>query len=469
MNVPEDFDNDEELANLDLDAVVASAGKHTQKSMPTPQQHPHQHPQESTHPIPSSSPKATIDYDEDSSLKPYEAYENVNDEPANKEDAEHHNATECPLIPPASSSHALNPSKAVPTQSSPNTLKLPESVCNKSDYWPFTQNQSPEDKIKQTRLKLELKTKKVQLMLQKQFLKHGADKIGHIGVLTRSGTESSPTPRFFFLRDSTVTLGAGRQKCDIILPGMFSSNMSDTALKITLQNEHLHAESLNSVDLLFRIHKADGSFLLMATSQSHEIFRKDFITYEQRQDIKILFHRAPLPANPSTKIVIMPPGSSATKPNAKCAYPKSRPQDIQKAKKMKGKVAKAASRLKSRKKMLGTEHKRAKALLARARDTQCAYERKFRYCTDKECPFRHSMKDNKKIGVGEEVTGNLRVWHQEHGYGFVVNEDGQEFFMHHSQLSFDSKDIYKGVPLRFHVRANNEKGKADKAINIMLA
>lgn len=64
-----------------------------------------------------------------------------------------------------------------------------------------------------------------------------------------------------------------------------------------------------------------------------------------------------------------------------------------------------------------------------------------------------------------KYTGIVKWYDSERGYGFISTNDGQDVFVHHSQIKEqgNEKDLHEGESIGFDV-VNDEKGPA--AINV---
>ena len=315
----------------------------------------------------------------------------------------------------------------------------------------------------------------------KQSKSRGINSIGHIGLLHRLTNSPHPTPFYFFTKNSeTVTIGSGCYP-DSVFPGMGVVNvMSEIALRLTLDKGQLSVVSLTRSDTSSRLIRADQSEVLLAKDQTHEIFRGDSITIgrlsHKRGYIvshRILLHRAPLekPPTPAPNTDMQPPAAAKSK---KRAYPESRgSQDLRKAKRLRDRCIKAASKLHSGKSMALKERKSAKELLSQTGRKACPFEQQYSHCSKPRCPFSHQNKTRgHKYNNGDIATAIVRMWkwtkERNEGFGFAKTSDGVEFFMHSSKLKFDGRDLIQGATVKFEVRMNEKQGKHDEAINVIL-
>ena len=71
---------------------------------------------------------------------------------------------------------------------------------------------------------------------------------------------------------------------------------------------------------------------------------------------------------------------------------------------------------------------------------------------------------NKKI---EMQTGIVKLWDKQKGYGFIISEDEQEYFVHARDLHISIKynRLFEGQKVKFDTHYDM---KGDKAINVKL-
>lgn len=62
------------------------------------------------------------------------------------------------------------------------------------------------------------------------------------------------------------------------------------------------------------------------------------------------------------------------------------------------------------------------------------------------------------------ATGRVKWFNEQKGYGFIEQEDGREFFVHHTGISGDGfKNLYEDQQVEF----DTEQGeKGPKAVNV---
>ncbi|MDP8244659.1 MAG: cold-shock protein [Candidatus Hinthialibacter antarcticus] len=62
------------------------------------------------------------------------------------------------------------------------------------------------------------------------------------------------------------------------------------------------------------------------------------------------------------------------------------------------------------------------------------------------------------------ATGKVKWFNEQKGYGFIEQEDGQEFFVHHTGIAGDGfKNLYENQAVEF----DTEQGeKGPKAVNV---
>lgn len=67
--------------------------------------------------------------------------------------------------------------------------------------------------------------------------------------------------------------------------------------------------------------------------------------------------------------------------------------------------------------------------------------------------------------MSERVTGTVKWFNGEKGYGFIAKEDGQDVFVHYSAIVAEGfRSLYEGQQVEFSVE-NTPKGL--QAVNVM--
>ena len=440
MSDSDGFGNDEYLANVDVDAVVASA-KRLQATTPS-----------------NKNADTIFASKEDTTLKsnaqtPQSATAVV---------AQNNPMHSFPFITSMDKERVSPlPSKATPA---PPLLHTPRPPVN----------MPPPQNFLRERMRAR-EQGMMQGFLTKLYIDQGASKVCHPGILTlREGSNSKPRPHHFFTQDGTVSLGFCSE-CGISLESMRVEGMSRIALVLSFQNKDLFVKNTSTKDSSFQVIRADGSIEFLSSEHITNIHRGDKIVFGKLNYksfapiLHILFHRAPIRPSPKNMTDNAPRNSSD--PNRKEAYPKCRQNDLRRAKKDKAKVVRAHSKLNSGKKMTRTERKKMRATVNNIENKNCPFEMKYSICNHKKCPFRHKNgAPGRAYKHGEQVkAAAIITWHPDRCYAFARSQGGTDFYIHASQLKFDPRIIHVGLLVDFEACPAVKTGKADSAANVTIS